>query len=566
MKKLALALVFCLWSGLAFGQCSGVFPANTICGNNTASPAVPTAVTFGGAVAGPGSSTVGHFATWNNTIGTLLSDFDLFGTSNTFTAGQTFSGTNTFSGANTFSNTNTFSSTFKLTGLSAGTQTSCLGLDSSNNVVPLTGQCNATGQSSVTANYSIATTDCGTVVMAGTGSTGQFTVTLPAASGFTAGCLVTLKNGDTGRGKILSGFPTDVNTTLWPGLVVAVQKIGSAWVTVAQPTYWIQTSSAPFFVNTSTGHDSTNDCLNSAAPCLTVSRAMTIITKQVVFNGGPATINITGNVTEQASCTSAIPGAFPTVNIVGDVGTPHNVKWTPPNAAVGIIALNGCNVDVNGVWFSSAGTPCAYIDAISGGAISIEAAVDFGLLNGTAGCGEHILVGAGGRVNLLGNYTISGNMTYHALLVGPSILQHIESNINMPNALTFTDFYNISGPGNINYDQTTTCTGAGCAAGSTGSKFLIVTGGSMSTNSSVIPGATAGIVNGGCVDTTCGGVAQKFATSVLSGLPTCNASNAGTVGFIVDSTTATWGAAITGGGGNSVLATCDGVNYTVTGL
>jgi hypothetical protein len=43
MKKIILALAFSLLASNAWGQCSGVFPPNTVCGNNTGSPAPPTA-------------------------------------------------------------------------------------------------------------------------------------------------------------------------------------------------------------------------------------------------------------------------------------------------------------------------------------------------------------------------------------------------------------------------------------------------------------------------------------------------------------------------------------------
>src|SRR6516162_3168487 len=43
MKKLLLALAFSLLASSAWAQCSGVFPPNTVCGNNTGSPAPPTA-------------------------------------------------------------------------------------------------------------------------------------------------------------------------------------------------------------------------------------------------------------------------------------------------------------------------------------------------------------------------------------------------------------------------------------------------------------------------------------------------------------------------------------------
>lgn len=43
MKKLLLILILALAPSLVWGQCSGVFPANTVCGNSTASSATPSA-------------------------------------------------------------------------------------------------------------------------------------------------------------------------------------------------------------------------------------------------------------------------------------------------------------------------------------------------------------------------------------------------------------------------------------------------------------------------------------------------------------------------------------------
>jgi hypothetical protein len=58
------------------------------------------------------------------------------------------------------------------------------------------------------------------------------------------------------------------------------------------------------------------------------------------------------------------------------------------------------------------------------------------------------------------------------------------------------------------------------------------------------------------------GVIQTTRT-VFSVLPSCASGTAGTQKAISDSTTNTWGATITGGGSNSVLAFCDGTNWTV---
>ncbi len=74
MKKLLLALALFLTPSLAFAQCTGVFPPNTLCGNLGATPAPPSAFTASGTVVGPGSSTIGNFAYWGNTAGTLLTN------------------------------------------------------------------------------------------------------------------------------------------------------------------------------------------------------------------------------------------------------------------------------------------------------------------------------------------------------------------------------------------------------------------------------------------------------------------------------------------------------------
>ena len=79
MKKLLLALALVLAPSLAFGQCAGVFPAHTVCGNTSSSPNVPTALPFGGTIIGPGTTVVGDLATWGDTAGTTLADTAILG-------------------------------------------------------------------------------------------------------------------------------------------------------------------------------------------------------------------------------------------------------------------------------------------------------------------------------------------------------------------------------------------------------------------------------------------------------------------------------------------------------
>src|ERR1700722_6881446 len=67
----------------------------------------------------------------------------------------------------------------------------------------------------VTSDTTIAPKHCQSTILAGTGPTGQFTLTLPAVTNFPPNCSVLIKNGDTKNGKWLSGFPADLNTILY---------------------------------------------------------------------------------------------------------------------------------------------------------------------------------------------------------------------------------------------------------------------------------------------------------------------------------------------------------------
>jgi hypothetical protein len=89
------------------------------------------------------------------------------------------------------------------------------------------------------ANYTIATTDCGKTIQLGTGSTGYFTLTVPSVSGFPATCVVTLFNGDTGRGKAISNDPgCSTRNVLWPQQSCAIGIVNGAWAVLSRPGRW----------------------------------------------------------------------------------------------------------------------------------------------------------------------------------------------------------------------------------------------------------------------------------------------------------------------------------------
>jgi hypothetical protein len=74
MKKLLLAAFLLLFPSLAWAQCIGLFPPNTICGNNTNAPNLPQPFSLSTSLTGPGTTVVGDLATWSNTNGTTLAD------------------------------------------------------------------------------------------------------------------------------------------------------------------------------------------------------------------------------------------------------------------------------------------------------------------------------------------------------------------------------------------------------------------------------------------------------------------------------------------------------------
>lgn len=119
MKKLLLALSFTIWPTIGWAQCTGVFPANTLCGNLSGSPQPPAAFSSGGTIAGPTSSFVGDLAVWNNTLGSQLTDPGKTGAA--ITSNYTWSGAQTFSGGiggNLTLNASNF--TFNITGVGGG--------------------------------------------------------------------------------------------------------------------------------------------------------------------------------------------------------------------------------------------------------------------------------------------------------------------------------------------------------------------------------------------------------------------------------------------------------------
>lgn len=184
----------------------------------------------------------------------------------------------------------------------------------------------------VTANYTIQTSDCGSTIQAGTGATGLFTITLPAVSGFSAICTINIKNGNsgtTGRGQVLAGFPADLNNVLWPTQALTVKIVNGVWATINNPGRWLIPGSRELCVRQD--GSSVTDGLGDgtvAADCLNlIQTAVTRIGTQWdgggynscsigLYAGGTNIFNESVNQTGQSI------GCYLTYNVRG------NIKWT----------------------------------------------------------------------------------------------------------------------------------------------------------------------------------------------------------------------------------------------
>lgn len=464
-----------------------------------------------GGIVGPGTTIVGDLVLWNNTTGTLVKD-----------AGYGISG-----------------------------------IDA--NVL-----------NAQTANYTIAATDCGKTVQAGTGSTGQFTLTLPSVSGFAATCSVAIKNGDTSRGKILSGFPADFGgsqNVLWPLQSGTVKIVNGAWSTGVAPGIWNQATSQQLNVDHTLGSDSNNDCLGAvgtSGACATLIHAFQLFQTTVK-------VPLTGTPTIQTDCgfREDVPGNFlgpaasgpgGVVAIIGNNASPASCTWTSAGWGVD----DGAAISLQGIRTANAASNQTWVTVGKLGLLAVLNIV-FGPAT-TTGSAHVQLTGAGanfvwdGGIYQVGDAICAPNcMKYHIINSGGAVaLQH--ASISVPNALSFNTFYVGAGSGSQG-NITTAFTGAGSGSGSTGVQYNIGNNATLGLQPTTgIPGATAGSSNsGGAVDSVSAAITSdqlpnpaNFSGQLYSsfGTPTiasgaCGAAANGSVSGTNQSGVVTIGAAAT---------------------
>lgn len=206
-----------------------------------------------------------------------------------------------------------------------------------------------------TANYTITTSDCWTTVMAGTGSTGQFTVTLPAVTGFSSGCLVYLKNGDTARGKILSGFPSGLmGTILWPLQTVGVQIINGAWQVVLNPGRWKVPSQQTIHVDVTNGSNSNDGLASGSGGAVQTAQAAWLYATYQFDNDSHTPI--IAMACSQTHTTALSMGGTPVGTNLVQLSPDGNCSFTWSNSGSAITVGDLAELDLNLTYYGSSGS------------------------------------------------------------------------------------------------------------------------------------------------------------------------------------------------------------------
>ncbi len=361
-----------------------------------------------------------------------------------------------------------------------------------------------------TINYTVATSDCGKTVQMGTGSTGFLTVTLPAVSGFGANCAVTVVNGDSTRGKLLSGFPSDLSNILWPNQTLRVGIVNGAWVTLQNPGIWQAPSSVTLNVDHVSGSSSNTDCLatSGAGACASIYQAYLLFQTSVrVGTGGLARIQSDCGFTENPpaaflgnSFTGGSGGGV--VFIVGNEVTPSACSWT----STGWVVDDGAVISLRGFRTVNSGT-VNWLTVTKLGLV-VFANMEFG----PAGSGNHVQIQDGGVfVYDGGSYQVGEGscapscFSNHIVNNGGTF-EMANATVNVPAALTFNSwYYGAGGNSNSNFGNNT-FTGAGSGSGSTGASFSLHSNASLAFGGTTIPGTSQVFDTGACVGASVGSV------------------------------------------------------------
>lgn len=384
----------------------------------------------------------------------------------------------------------------------------------------------------VTANYSIAPTDCGKTIQAGTGSSGGFTITLPVVSGFALNCTVTVINGDTIRAKILAGFPSGTIPRLYPAQTIEVSIINGAWATTQFAGRW-RMGAVTWFVDNIAGSDA-NDCLAAGAgnACLNILTVINRIYIQTELVGN-VQVNIQlaagqtwNNVAVQSSALVSSPVGTGALLIDGGGGTFTSATSA---AALTVASVRSINLEIQNVTITNSSTGDG-INCISG-SLGVFAGVTFG----TVGASQ-VHISGDCFVNFSQNYSISGGgQTHYFVESGAGEVNVNAITVTLSGTPAYSTAFAQAWVNGSVYINGATYTGA-----ATGPRYLALNNGSITTNLGAGPGPTL-FPGNAAGSTVTGGMYDSPGTPSVSGCGGSPGTPTGKdySGKVVEGTTAT---------------------------
>lgn len=264
------------------------------------------------------------------------------------------------------------------------------------------------------------------------------------------------------------------------------------------PVYFplVPASSVTLYVNHTTGSDTNNNCISSSAPCQHIQYAA----NQVIASLGRTNasgvfpiISTDCGFTETVSFVGSGLALNGATKVVGNEGSPSSCVWNSGGNTIDKDAF----IIPSGFTYRTTGGGLNFWSVSKGGYLSTYDVIFSSAIGGT-----FIYMQTGGFATIdPGTVQISDAVSACA----PNCFSYLVQNnggqfqfvpgqtVTVPNALTFTAFYQGNGPTAYPFVNTTVAfSGAGSGAGSTGLQFQLLNGAASNFNGTTFPGASTG--------------------------------------------------------------------------
>ena len=333
------------------------------------------------------------------------------------------------------------------------------------------------------------------------------TITLPSVSGFQTYLPITVVNSSSTRCQILSGFPSDVRTLLYPNQSVTVAVINGSWQSLVKPGRWVVPSAPTLYVNSGSavngfgaGSDS-NDGLDIGSPVQHIQTAIARVQGDMDFGGGVLkipTIQLAYNTTGSPVTYSEGLTVFgPLVGgedftIIGNASSPDTCVLAAPannyglqTRDQGIVTLNGFKITTQ-----TAGYYCLY--SSQWGTIDVHN-IDFAPVS----TGGAMLVTDNGTLNVEDPITLSTSMAAAFGVTNSGSNLVLGANVSIPNAITISgNFISMSQASNMVINGGVSFSNPGNV---TGTSYNVSYNSVLFRNSVSVPGSAGSTSNGGQV-------------------------------------------------------------------